>query len=104
MQQAEIGAESIQSVLQLDNTELGICLLAFELLEFVESCGELFLLGFDAFGKAGFDIASLLHNLLHAYNFFAQNGILLVRQTELFRIIGLRVAAAQQNSASGADT
>ena len=104
LQQAEIGTESIQSVLQLDNTELGICLLAFKLLEFVECGGEFLLFGFDAFGKAGVDIACLLHNLLHAHNFLAQNSILLMSKTELLRVIGLWVTAAQQNRAPRAGT
>lgn len=95
LQQAEIGAEGIQAVLQLDDPEFGFCLPAFELLEFVERSGEFLLFCFDAFGKVRFDIARLFDYLLHADNFFAQDGILLVGQAELLRVISLGITAAQ---------
>lgn len=98
LEKSEIGAESIQAVLQLDDAELGFGLLALELLKLVEGGGKLLFLCLDAFSQIGFDIASLFDNLLHADDFLAQNGILFVSQAKLFRIIGLRVAAAQRKS------
>ena len=96
LKNAEIGAESIQPVLQLNDAESGFCLFVLKSLKLVERIGKLLFLCRDAFSQTGFNIACLFDNLLHLGDFLAKCSILLVGLAQLFRIINLRVAAAQR--------
>lgn len=93
---AEIGAEGIEAVLQFDDAQLFFRFLAFGDFELVEGIGQFLFLGFDLFGQAGFGFARLIDELLHTHYLLAQQCILLMRKSQLFRILSLRVAAAQR--------
>lgn len=103
LKQTEIGTKSIQPILKLDDAKLYFSLLVFELLKLIEGSSKFLFFCFYAFCQPGFNVSRLLYNLLHAYNLFAQDGVLLMGQAKLLRIICLRVAAAQRSSACCAE-